>query len=216
MRARGGTLKTGAEVRALARGPAGWRIETAAGTVGAAKVINAAGAWADVVGGLAGAAPIGLVPKRRTAFIVDSPTDSADWPAVCNAEESFYFKPEAGRLLASPADATPSPPCDAQPEEIDIAIAVDRIQSATTLEVRRIVRKWAGLRSFVADGTTVVGESATAPGFFWLAAQGGYGIQTSAAMSRTAAACVRGEEIEPDLAARGVTFATLSPCRLGA
>jgi D-arginine dehydrogenase len=216
MRARGGALKTGAEVRALAPQRGGWRVETAAGTIAAARVINAAGAWADVVAGLAGATPIGLVPKRRTAFIVDCPTDAASWPAVCDAAESFYFKPEAGRLLASPADATPSPPCDAQPEELDIAVAVDRIQEATTLEVRRIVRKWAGLRSFVADGTTVVGESASAPGFFWLAGQGGYGIQTSAAMARTAAAALRSEPIEAALAERGVSFDTLSPRRLGA
>jgi D-arginine dehydrogenase len=216
MRARGGVLKTGAEVRALARVHGGWRVETAAGTLAAARVVNAAGAWADVVAGLAGAAPIGLVPKRRTAFIVDAPMECAGWPAVCDAAESFYFKPEAGRLLGSPADATPSPPCDAQPEEIDVAIAVDRIEAATTLEVRRVVRKWAGLRSFVADGTTVVGESATAPGFFWLAGQGGYGIQTSAAMARTAAAALRREPIEPALAERGVTFDTLSPRRLGA
>lgn len=216
MRARGGALRTNAEVRALVRGAAAWRIETAAGTLTAAKVVNAAGAWADEIARLAGVTPIGLVPKRRTAFIIDSPADSAGWPAVCDASESFYFKPEAGRLLASPADATPSPPCDAQPEDLDIAVAVDRIQAATTLDVRRIVRRWAGLRSFVADGTTVVGESADAPGFFWLAAQGGYGIQTSAAMARTAAACVRGEPIEPALAAQGVSFATLSPRRLGA
>jgi D-arginine dehydrogenase len=156
------------------------------------------------------------VPKRRTAFIVDSPMDSAAWPAVCDAAESFYFKPEAGRLLASPADATPSPPCDAQPEELDIAVAVDRIEAATTLAVRRIVRKWAGLRSFVADGTTVVGESATAPGFFWLAGQGGYGIQTSPAMARAAAALLRGEPLEPSLVERGISADTLSPRRLGA
>ncbi|MBL8839440.1 MAG: FAD-binding oxidoreductase [Alphaproteobacteria bacterium] len=218
LRARNGQIRTGAEVKAMRRERGHWRIETRSGTVAAAKVVNAAGAWADEIGGLAGARPIGLVPKRRTAFIVDPPPglDPGAWPMVCDAEEQFYFKPDAGRLLASPADATPSPPCDAQPEEMDVAIAVDRIETATSLSVRRVVRKWAGLRSFVADGTTVVGESASAPGFIWLAAQGGYGIQTSAAMARVAAATIRCDGIEKGLSERGVTFATLSPSRLAA
>lgn len=218
VRARGGQVLTGAEVTALRPEGGRWRIETRAGIISAGRVVNAAGAWADEVGALAGAKPIGLVPKRRTAFIVEPPSgvDPASWPMVCDAEEQFYFKPDAGRLLASPADATPSPPCDAQPEEMDVAIAVDRIETATSLSVRRVVRKWAGLRSFVADGTTVVGESASAPGFIWLAAQGGYGIQTSAAMARVAAATIRGDGIEKGLSERGVTFATLSPSRLAA
>lgn len=218
VRARGGQVLTGAEVTALRPEGGRWRIETRAGIISAGRVVNAAGAWADEVGALAGAKPIGLVPKRRTAFIVEPPSgvDPASWPMVCDAEEQFYFKPDAGRLLASPADATPSPPCDAQPEELDVAVAVDRIETATTLTVRRVVRKWAGLRSFVADGTTVVGESASAPGFIWLAAQGGYGIQTSAAMARVAAATIRGEPIESGLAERGITFATLGPARLAA
>ena len=218
LRARGGQIQTAAEVTALRRDRGRWRVATRAGTVSAAKVVNAAGAWADEVAALAGARPIGLVPKRRTAFIIEPPAgiDPSPWPMICDADESFYFKPDAGRLLASPADATPSPPCDAQPEEIDVAVAVDRIETATTLSVRRIARKWAGLRSFVADGSTVVGESSNAPGFFWLAAQGGYGIQTSAAMARAAAAAVRGTGLEPALADRGITFATLGPGRLGA
>ena len=157
--------------------------------VAAANIINAAGAWADVMGGLAGCTPVGLVPKRRTAFTFDAPPglDLAHLPMVIDFDESFYFKPEVGQFLGSLADETPSPPCDAQPEEIDIATAVERIETASTLTIRRIKNKWAGLRSFVADKNLVVGYDPKIEGFFWLAGQGGYGIQTAAAAGRLAA-----------------------------
>src|SRR6202012_2533954 len=127
--------------------------------IGARIVVNAAGAWADQIAALAGVQTIGLQPRRRTALIVDAPAgaDSDAWPMVIDIAEQFYFRPDAGALLLSPGDETPSEPCDAQPEELDIAIAIDRVQSATTLQVQRVRRSWAGLRSFVPDRRPVVG-----------------------------------------------------------
>jgi D-arginine dehydrogenase len=215
LRARGGALQCAAEVRALAHDGERWQVDCAAGRFTAALVVNAAGAWADEIGRLAGAAPIGLVPKRRTAITFDPPAGVAveHWPAVIDIDEQWYFKPDAGRLLASPADETPSPPCDAQPEEYDVAVLVDRLTAATTLAVPRIHSRWAGLRSFVADKTIVAGFDATEPGFFWLAGQGGYGIQTSPAVARAAAALLKGEPLPEDIAALGVQAAALSPQR---
>ncbi len=215
-RAAGCTLRLNAELTALDRKGGRWQIKLRDGeTVSAANVINAAGAWADVVGGLAGAKTIGLVPKRRTAFTFDAPAglDIVPLPMTIDFDESFYFKPEVGQFLASPADETPSPPCDAQPEDMDIAIAVDRIESATTLSIRRIKNKWAGLRSFVADKNLIVGYDPLAQGFFWLAGQGGYGIQTGAAAGRLAAALALGRGMPEDIAALGVTETALSPIR---
>lgn len=215
-RAAGAKLICDAEVRGLSRRAGAWHVATTAGVITAGKVVNAAGAWADVVAGLAGLAPIGLVPKRRTAFTFDPPVPAAHWPLVYQAGEIFYFKPESGRLLASPADETPSPPCDAQPEDIDIAVCADKIETATTMKIARIARKWAGLRSFVADKTIVLGPAAAESSFIWLAGQGGYGFQTCAAMSRLSGACLRGEAPEPSLLAFGFTHGDLSPARLGA
>jgi len=165
---------------------------------------------------LAGAKRVGLMPKRRTAILFDGPGDIpfAAWPAFIDADEEFYARPESGALMGSPADETPMAPCDVQPEELDIAIAVDRLQMATTLEIRRIIRSWAGLRSFVADKTPVVGFDPRVPGFFWLAGQGGYGIQTSPSMGRVAAALAVGNDVPADLKQFGVIAADLSPARL--
>jgi D-arginine dehydrogenase len=213
--AAGGRIVTDADVTGLARSGDAWRLATCAGAFAAPVVINAAGAWCDEVAKLAGVAPIGLVPKRRTAITFDLPagqTPSA-WPSMIDAEEQFYIKPDAGRILASPADETPMPPCDVQPDELDIAILVDRLEQSTTLQVKRIASKWAGLRSFVADKTLVAGFDAAAPGFFWLAGQGGYGIQTSPSMARVAASLVMGKGMPADLADAGVTEAVLAPAR---
>jgi D-arginine dehydrogenase len=217
LRARGGRVVTDAEVRSLRRRDGLWTAETTAGTFAAPIVVNAAGAWADEVARLAGIGTVGLVPKRRTAFTIEPPEGVAPsgWPAVVDVAETFYFKPESGRLLVSPADETPMPPCDVQPDEIDVASAAARLEAATTLQVRRIAHKWAGLRSFVADKTPVAGFAPDAEGFFWLAGQGGYGIQTSPAMGRVAAALAAGRGLPPDIAARGVTEAALSPARYG-
>jgi D-arginine dehydrogenase len=216
LRARGGGVLCKAEVRALERCRGHWRVQTAAGGFAAPLLVNAAGAWADEIGRLAGAAPIGLVPKRRTAITFDPPKGAAidRWPAVIDIDEQWYFKPEAGRLLASPADETPSPPCDAQPDDYDVAVLVDRLTRRTTLPVPRIRARWAGLRSFVADKTVVAGFDARVDGFFWLAGQGGYGIQTAPAVARVASALVGGAAIPPDVAELGVDAAALSPSRL--
>lgn len=218
LRRQGGRVRTGAEVTALTPLPGGgWRVETSAGPVEAGIVVNAAGSWADAIATLACVAPVGLVPKRRTAFLFDAPGHAVDdWPLVVDLDERFYFKPDAGKLLGSPADETPSPPCDAQPEEIDVAIAVDRIESATTLRIRRPSHRWAGLRSFVADKTPVLGFDPAAPGFFWCAGQGGYGFQTAPAIARLGAALLRGEPVPEDLARLGVTAAALAPGRFRA
>jgi D-arginine dehydrogenase len=215
-RAAGAGLRLEAEVVALDRSAGRWTIRLRDGeTIAAANLVNAAGAWADVVAGLAGARPVGLVPKRRTAFTFDAPHGLAlaSLPAVIDFDESWYIKPEVGQILGSPADETPSPPCDAQPEELDIAIAVDRIQTSTTLQIARIKNKWAGLRSFVADKNLVVGYDPAVDGFFWLAGQGGYGIQTGAAAGRLAASLALGKGLPSDIAGLGVAEAALSPAR---
>lgn len=208
----GGLLRTSAGVSAMVYDGARWRVDTAQGVFVAPIVINAAGAWADAVAKMAGALPVGLVPMRRTALLVSPPegSDPDPWPMVVDVDERFYLKPDAGKLLISPADETPSPPCDAQPEEMDVAICIDRIETAFDLSVRRIDHKWAGLRSFVADRCPVVGFDPDMPGFFWLAGQGGYGIQSAPALARVAAALVRGQPIPRDIADEGVSEFALS------
>ncbi len=219
IRARGGKLVTDAELRGLVRDGSrhgkGWIARTTAGDFAAPVIVNAAGAWCDVVGAMAGAAPIGLVPKRRTAFIFDPPPGAAisGWPSVIDVGEEFYFKPDAGKFLGSPADQTPMAPCDATPDDLDVAIAVERIQRAARIPVVHINRKWAGLRSFVADGCPVVGYDPRIEGFFWLAGQGGYGIETSPSMGRLAAGLATYRGVPADLAAQGVTEKELSPAR---
>jgi D-arginine dehydrogenase len=148
-------------------------------------------------------------------LLVDVPAgvDITDWPAVIDADEMFYFKPEAGKLLLSPADETPDVPRDAYPDDLDVAIAVDRVQGALDLEVNRVSHSWAGLRTFSPDRAPVVGFDARVEGFFWCAGQGGYGIQTAPAMSRTAAALARRENMPADVVEEGLTAAGLSPLR---
>lgn len=216
LRAAGGVLVADAGVQALERVGGTWRMQTSAGLFEAATVINAAGAWADEIASLAGVAPLGITPRRRTALLVNVPDLEAikNMPLAIDAEERFYFKPDAGRLLISPADETPSAPCDVQPEEMDVAVAIDRVEHATTLRIARVVRKWAGLRSFAPDRSPVIGFDPQADGFFWLAGQGGYGIQTAPAAARLAAGLVRGENMPEDIAAQGLTVEAVSPGRL--
>ncbi|MDQ2780710.1 MAG: FAD-binding oxidoreductase, partial [Pseudomonadota bacterium] len=180
-------------------------------------LVNAAGAWGDEIAARAGVKLVGLVPKRRTAVLIDVPDGhpAHDWPAAIHVSESFYFKPDAGLLLLSPADETPSQPCDAQADEYDVAVAVERFEQATGQPVRRLRSRWAGLRTFVADKTPLVGFDPISAGFFWLVGQGGYGIQTAPAMARTAAALASGEALPEDIAAFGVRADDLSPARGG-
>ncbi len=193
LRRRGGRVETDAGLAGLRREGGLWIAETAAGAFAAPVVVDAAGAWGDEVAAMAGLAPIGLQPKRRTAALTDGPPmDFAGWPLVIGAAETFYFKPDAGRLLITPCDETDSPPCDAQAEDLDVAIAVDRVERATTLSIRRISHRWAGLRTFAPDRTPVCGFDPRAEGFFWLAGQGGYGIQTSPALAKLTARLVTG------------------------
>jgi D-arginine dehydrogenase len=213
LRRHGGRIVTNAEVRSLARAAGVWRVEAGDETYEAPVVINAAGAWADVIGALAGAQPIALQPCRRSAFIFAPPggMDCSRWPLTAGVTEGWYIKPDAGMLLGSPANADPVAPQDVQPEELDIAMAIDRIQQMTTLTITRPTRTWAGLRSFVPDGDLVGGWDAKAPGFFWLAAQGGYGIQTSPAMGEACASVVRGLPLPARIASFGVTAEMLAP-----
>ena len=208
----GGRVVGDAEVTAIERGGDGFRIETTAGAFRAEIVINAAGAWGDDLAAMAGAAPVGLVPKRRTAITFDpaAGTDVSSWPLTFELGGGWYFKPDAGRILASPADETPSAPCDAQPDEIDIAICVDRIQNATDLQVRRLASSWAGLRCFVDDHSPVNGFDDAVEGFYWLVGQGGYGIKTSPAMGRIAAAQIAGKPVPADILDQGLSIDSLS------
>lgn len=215
-RAAGGTIVTDRMVTGLDRVGGRWQIETNRGEFSATAVVNAAGAWADKVGEIAGTEPIGLVPKRRTALIVAAPegTDPDPWPMAVGVEEDYYLKPDAGRLLISPADETPSEPCDAQPDELDVAICVDRIQTAFNIEIRRIENRWAGLRSFVLDKVPVCGFDPGRPGFFWFAGQGGYGIQMAPALAAAAACLILERPIATSILEEGLRPEQLAPERL--
>jgi D-arginine dehydrogenase len=214
-RAAGAILMTDSKIDDVQHRGGVWSIALKEGLVSAPVLINAAGAWADEVAELCGALALGLQPLRRTALLVDPPggIDIRRWPAVIDVDETFYFKPDATRLLLSPADETPQGPGDAQPEELDVAVAVDRLQTAVDIEVRRVSHSWAGLRTFAPDRVPVLGFDPHVAGFFWCAGQGGYGIQTAPAMARMAAALVKHESLPSDLAAEGLQAADLSPQR---
>jgi D-arginine dehydrogenase len=215
-KARGADFRLEAGVAGLQRIEGAWRATLASGeTILAGTIVDAAGAWADRVAELAGLAPLGLTPKRRTAILIDPPPGLAiaAWPNVLDVAEQFYFKPQSGLILASPGDETPSQPLDAAPEELDIAICIARIQAAAELPVRHVTRAWAGLRTFAPDHWPVIGHDDRASGYFWFAGQGGYGMQTSPAAARLGAALALGAVVPIDLADRGLTAATFSPGR---
>ncbi|HET6473830.1 MAG TPA: FAD-binding oxidoreductase [Pseudomonadales bacterium] len=213
LKANGGELVTRSRVQSLARVGGRWRVDVDGRRSTCDVVVDAAGAWGDQLARRAGVEPVGLVPKRRSVVLLKSERDVSAWPMVHEVESEFYFKPDAGRLLLSPADATPSEPCDAQPDEYDLAVAVERFERATDMTVTRIEHRWAGLRSFVTDSLPVVGFEPSASGFFWLIGQGGFGIQTSPTMGRLSAALVRGEDVPSDLRERGITAAEIAPRR---
>lgn len=193
-----------------------WVLETTAGERRARQVVNAAGAWADHVAGLFGASPLGLVPYRRTMIRVQAQGhDLTGLPEVNEIDEEFYFKPDAGQLLVSPADETPVAPHDAWAEELDIAMAAHALTEVTTLDLRHIAHSWAGLRTFASDRLPVIGASATVPGLFWLAGLGGFGIQTSPGVGRVAAGLLLEGHAPPDVDPEGNIAAALSPARFG-
>jgi len=216
IRRHGGTIHTDCEVLGIERVAGRWEVRTSTQQFRAATIINAAGAWCDQIAKLAGAKPIGIQPKRRSAFIFPGPPgmNMHGWPMFLGVDETFYVKPDAGMLLGSPANADLVEPQDVQPEEMDIALGIHHIEEATTLSIRRPTRTWAGLRSFVADGELVGGYDPELEGFFWVAAQGGYGIQTAAAMGQACAALVQHRPLTPHLAGFGLTAEMLSPARL--
>ncbi|WP_027132840.1 NAD(P)/FAD-dependent oxidoreductase [Geminicoccus roseus] len=213
LKAAGGELRCGAEVTAIAAEGAGFRLETSAGPIVAGWIVNAAGAWADQVAQLAGLAPLGLCALRRTALTIDPPDgqDPSRWPMAIDVAEQWYFKPEGGRLLLSPGDAAEVAPQDVQPEEWDVAVAIDRYTGLTGHEPRRIHASWAGLRSFVPDHAPVAGADPGHPRFVWLAGQGGAGFMTAPAMAEIACAAVGGGALSDELAA---LLPDLSPARL--
>lgn len=189
---RGGEIRTGQRVTELRRDGDGWVVNG----IRADAVVNAAGAWADRIAELAGVPTIGLQPLRRTLALAHADADPG-WPLVADAADRFYFRPESGHLLISPADETPSEPCDARPDELDVAVAIERINAVTTLGLRSVHTAWAGLRSFVPDRQPVVGAWPDHPGFVFFAGQGGYGIQMAPALARTGAEIVLGSNVRP-------------------
>lgn len=213
--ARGGILANDSPVRAATKAKDGWHLQCGLKAFTAKIIVNAAGSWADEVAAMAGAAPIHISAKRRTAALIEAPAGSHidDWPIVADIEENFYFKPDAGLLMLSPCDETEMAPCDVQPDELDVAIAIDRVEKATTLSVRNVRRKWAGLRNFAPDREPVVGYDDAQTGFFWLAGQGGYGLQTAPALSRLASALLLDKPIANDTHDLTGLTATISPQR---
>ena len=228
LRNRGGEINLSSPVRALAPNGTdqGWRATLGDATVEVGVVINAAGAWGDVVAAMAGVAPVGLTPRRRTIFTTpwkpgsqnthggsaefdkletgraetsraetSSSVPVGGWPLVVDVDEQFYFRNEGqDLLLGSAADETPSEPCDAKAEEIDVALGIARINEATDLDIRSVTSAWAGLRTFSPDRAPVIGFDDQAPGFFWLVGQGGTGIQTSPGAAALAGRVVRGDQ----------------------
>ncbi|WP_315807941.1 FAD-binding oxidoreductase [Pseudomonas sp. C9-3] len=216
IRRNGGSVQLDSEALEIKRIDSAWEVRCAQQTYRAPVLVNAAGSWSDKIAELAGAAPLGLTPKRRAAFLFSPPegVDSHAWPVLVSLDESFYFKPDAGMLLGSPANADPVEPHDVQPEELDIALGIYQIEEHTTLSIRRPSHTWAGLRSFFADGDLVSGYDPATPGLYWVAGQGGYGIQTSAAMGEASAALIRHEALPEHLTRHGLSAEMLSPARL--
>lgn len=213
--ASGGVLALRSRAQGIERRGGAWEVATARGTVfRAAVLVNAAGAWGDDVARIAGVRPLGLSACRRTGAIIDpAPFAPEHWPMICDVGNTWYARPEARtRLMVSPADETPVPPEDVQPEELDIAVAIERMQEALEIPVRRVERSWAGLRTFTPDHNLAFGWDREAPGFFWCVGQGGWGIQTSPAAGRLVADVIAGRDPGP----AGRILAAIDPNRFAA
>ncbi|WP_421843999.1 NAD(P)/FAD-dependent oxidoreductase [Mycobacterium sp.] len=217
LRARAAAIQRSSRADRFEKVPGGWRVHCAEATYVTALIVNAAGAWADCVAETAGCAPVGLTPLRRTAFTIAVDDDKAlayeQLPMLYDIDESFYIKPEGTQMLCSPADRTPCEPQNVKPDELEIARALERIRETTILDPRSIRSSWAGLRTFSPDGNLVVGPDSHVDGFFWCAAQGGYGIQTAPAVARLGAALIRGEQTPADLIRLGIAPKRLFPER---
>jgi len=219
LKRRGGELKCDVRVQAVARCDGLWHVSDSTQTYGAPVLVNAAGAWGDVVAGLAGVASLGLQPMRRSVAIVEvSGAVAVDpaWPLVAGVAGNWYCKPEQNWLLVSPADESPSEPCDAYPEDLDLALGIDRMQQMLQFDVKRMHRSWAGLRTFAPDRLLVNGFDPLHDGFYWLVGQGGYGIQTGPAMATVAACNISGSTPSQGVLDAGVDIAALSPARFTA
>ncbi|HEX2154724.1 MAG TPA: FAD-dependent oxidoreductase [Acidimicrobiia bacterium] len=213
LRRAGGTVLTSVPVSSMEHRRGVWRVTAGDETIIASNVVNAAGAWGDVVAARAGVEPVGLQPMRRTAFMVSGDPGWATWPFVVNADHDFYFKPDGSQILCSPADETPTEPGDVRPDPVDVALAIERINQATTLDIRSVRSEWAGLRTFAADRSMVIGPDPAEPSFIWLVGQGGTGIQAAPAAAELVAALVRGEGTPAHLEDVGVVLEDLSPAR---
>ncbi|HEY5891312.1 MAG TPA: FAD-binding oxidoreductase [Acidimicrobiia bacterium] len=213
LRRHDGKIELNTPVTALSRLDNGWTVTTPTGQFHARKVINAAGAWGDVVATMAGIEPIGLQPLRRTAFMVPGSDDYAKYPMVVGIGNDYYFRPDGPQFLCSLSEEKPSEPCDPRPRMEDVALAIDRINEISTLGIRSVNSQWTGLRTFAADREFVIGEEPTAPGFFWLVGQGGSGIMTSPGAGALVASQVLGAPIPTELAAAGVDPEVVSPAR---
>jgi D-arginine dehydrogenase len=217
-RANGTEVMLGVEVRRLSRQGGAWRIESSRGPIEAATIINAAGAWVDEIATRAGLPRRGVRPLRRTAITFAPPagSDFTRWPMTFDMAETWYFKPEGQHIMASPADLIPTEPCDAQPDEMDIAVAIDRVETATTMKVGRLTGKWAGLRTFAPDHQAVIGPDPAEPSFVWYAGQGGNGVMGAPAGGELCAALATGGAIPVELVRLGLTAEMVSPARLPA
>jgi D-arginine dehydrogenase len=199
-RRRGGKYLFNHQAGSLERSGGVWTVTAGLQQFQAPIIVNAAGAWVERIASMAGLESLGIEPLRRTALTIDPPadTDIRNWPEMVDADEDFYFKPAAGQIMISPADETPSEPCDAQPEDLDVAMGIHRFEQATGLDIQRVNHSWAGLRTFAPDRVFVAGFDPRAEGFFWLSGQGGYGVQSSPAMARLARFLVTGTAPEGD------------------
>ena len=214
LRAAGGRILLSSRVSALDHAGDSWTVVADGGPFAADVLVNAAGAWCDQIGAMAGAMVVGLQPMRRTAFTVPGDQEWAGWPLVSNAENEFYFRPDGSQLLCSLGEENPADPGDVRPEPLDIALAIDRINAHTTLDIRVVRSSWTGLRSFVADRAMVIGFDPLVPHFFWLAGQGGTGIQTAPAAGELTAAIITKGDAPGRLLELGVELNALSPERL--
>ena len=212
---RSGQLLANAAAETIEHVGKNWRITTPQGIFEAEILVNAAGAWDDVVAAKADVRPVGLQPKRRSIGVipVDDIPGVADFPLVTDMGETWYAKPQSGKMIVSSADATPVDPHDAYADDMAIAEGIERLMNATTIEVNHLDHSWGGLRTFAPDGSPVVGYDPHTEGFFWLVGQGGYGIQSAPALSRTAAAMALGEKLPQDAIDAGLVLANISPDR---